>query len=103
MLTKKILRGSSQERQASQYLFCTLTGMRPSSHDLLNLEPSHHQKFAVLIIVICCFYNVSPAKVGILFQTAKFFGIFFAFCTRIYYSILQGLSFVRYFVNRGIS
>ena len=60
-----------------EYLFYKHIGTRLSSHDLFNLELSHHQLFAILIISIFCFDNFTAAKVVHFAGTGKFLLTFF--------------------------
>ena len=54
-----------------EYLLYKLIGTRLSSHDLLNLEYCHHQKFAVLIIYILPLITIRLQKYDILLKPPK--------------------------------
>ena len=71
------VKGPSQERQASQYLYLQSIGTQLSSHDFSNLEQRHHQNFAILFICYAI-YDLS-AKVMLFFQSAKFLPRYFSF------------------------
>ena len=76
MLYKKTEARRKNDRPP-EYLFYKLIGTRLSSHDLLNLEYCHHQKFAVLIMSFIGYINFSGAKVVRFAGTAKFLFAFF--------------------------